>query len=167
MTKWLVRQSSTTEVRFRFPGGQIAHKLSNSDLVNFLLKSNDGRDRRSSFSIFVVWSADYASAKTLEGISLSCFHEQQADHYSHVFSLIHPVDEFLFKEMGYGFSPIYHLGVNQEKWKAGAAQNSQQQCLKVFPQTFFQLKKFLDRIAFGILSNFNDGAPLGKYVEHL
>ena len=91
MTKWLVRQSSTTEVRFRFPGGQIAHKLSNSDLVNFLLKSNDGRDRRSSFAIFVVWSADYASAKTLERISLSCFHEQQADHYSHVFSLRVPL----------------------------------------------------------------------------
>ena len=75
--------------------------------------------------------------------------------------------EFPFKEMGHGLSPIYHLVVNEEKWKAGGAQNSQQQCLKVSPQTFFQLKKFLGRIAFGILSNFNDGAPLRKYVERL
>ena len=71
--------------------------------MNFLLKSNDERNRRSNFAIFVVWSSGYASAETLEcngSISSSCFHEQLANHYSHDFSLIHPVDEFPFKEMG-------------------------------------------------------------------
>ena len=31
--------------------------------MKFLLKTNDGRERRPNFTIFVVWSADYASAK--------------------------------------------------------------------------------------------------------
>ena len=31
--------------------------LVNSDIVNFLLRTNEGRDRRPNFVIFVVWSA--------------------------------------------------------------------------------------------------------------
>ena len=42
------------EVPARFPGKQNVHKLINSDIVNFLLKANDGRDRRPNFAIFVV-----------------------------------------------------------------------------------------------------------------
>ena len=37
-----------------------------SDIVNFLLNNNDGRDRRCNFAVFVIWSASYTSAKTLE-----------------------------------------------------------------------------------------------------
>ena len=60
--------------------------------MNFLLKINDGRYRKTNFAI---WSARYASAKTLgrEG-SIS-----SSRYYSYVFSLIDPVDEFPFKEM--------------------------------------------------------------------
>ena len=55
-------------------------------------------------SIYVVWNANYASAKTLERegrISSFSFCEQLADYYSHIFSLIHTLlfDEFSFKEM--------------------------------------------------------------------
>ena len=42
------------EVPARFPGKQNVHKLINSDIVNFLLKANDERDRRPNFAIFVV-----------------------------------------------------------------------------------------------------------------
>ena len=54
--------------------------------------------------IYVVCSASYASAKTLERegrISSYSFCEQLADYSSHVFSLIHtlPLVEFSFKEM--------------------------------------------------------------------
>ena len=59
-------------------------------------------ERRPSFGIFVVWSASFVSAESLERggiISSRSFYGQLPDYYSHVFSLIHPVDEFSFKEM--------------------------------------------------------------------
>ena len=43
--------------RDRFPGGESINFLFNSDIANLLLKTNEGRDRRSYFVIFVVWSA--------------------------------------------------------------------------------------------------------------
>ena len=49
---------------------------------------------------YVVWIASYASTKTLEregSILSSSFCGQLADYYSHVYSLIHPLDEFSFK----------------------------------------------------------------------
>ena len=48
-----------------------------SDIVNFLLNINGGRDRRCNFAVFVIWSASYTSAKTLESkesISSSSFY---------------------------------------------------------------------------------------------
>ena len=59
-------------------------------------------ERRPSFGIFVVWSASFVSAESLERggiISSRSFYGQLPDYYSHVFSLIQPVDEFSFKEM--------------------------------------------------------------------
>ena len=70
-------QSLTTEVRVPFPGGQNTHKLVNSDIGNFLLKTNEGRDRRPNFAIFVVWSASNVSAEFLareESISSPSFY---------------------------------------------------------------------------------------------
>ena len=37
-----------------------------SDIVNFLLNDNDIRDRGCNFAVFVIWSASYTSAETLE-----------------------------------------------------------------------------------------------------
>ena len=71
------------------------HRLTNFNIVNFLLKINDGRDRRPNFTVLVVWSASCALAKTLErkgSISASSFHEQLADYYSHAFTLSYLVD---------------------------------------------------------------------------
>ena len=59
-------------------------------------------ERRPNFAIFVVWSANYVSAESLEreGTISSCsFYWQLANYYSHGFSLIHPLDEFSLKEM--------------------------------------------------------------------
>ena len=70
--------------------------------MNFLLKTNNGKDRKPNFAIFIVLSASYVSAESLEhegSISSSYFYEQLADYYSHAFSLIHPVNEFSFEEM--------------------------------------------------------------------
>ena len=59
-------------------------------------------ERGPNIAIFVVGSVSYVSAESLEreGSLSSCsFYEKLADYYSHVFSLVHPVIEFSFKEM--------------------------------------------------------------------
>ena len=38
------------EVRIGFPGGQNICQLFNFDIVNFLLKTNDGRDKRTNLT---------------------------------------------------------------------------------------------------------------------
>ena len=52
------------KVRIGFLGWQNIYQLFNFDIVNFLLKTNDGRDKRT--NLILVWIASYASAKTLE-----------------------------------------------------------------------------------------------------
>ena len=54
------------DVSDRFPGGQNTHILINFDIMKFLLKTNDGRDRGPNFAIFLVWGASYVSAESLE-----------------------------------------------------------------------------------------------------
>ena len=44
-------------VRDRFLGGENMDLVFNSDIVNLLLKTNAGRDRRPNSVIFEVWSA--------------------------------------------------------------------------------------------------------------
>ena len=51
------------EGQVQFRGGQNLHQSVNSNIVNSLLKPNDGRGRRPNLAI---WNANYASAKTLE-----------------------------------------------------------------------------------------------------
>ena len=61
------------EVQVRFLGGQNMHQSVNFNIVNSLLKTNDGRGRRLNL---VIWRGTYASAKTLEcegSISSTCF----------------------------------------------------------------------------------------------
>ena len=102
MAHWLARPSSTAKVRVCFLGEQNIYQLGNSDVVNFFVKTNEGRDRWLNFAIFVVWSVSYALAESLEherSISSSSFYGQLANYFSHVFSLICPVDEFSIKEM--------------------------------------------------------------------
>ena len=101
MAQWLPRANSTTKIRVCFPGVQNIYKPGNSD-VNFFVKISGGKERRLNFAIFVVWSVSYVLVESLEregSISSSSFYGQLADYYSHVFSLIHPLDEFSFKEL--------------------------------------------------------------------
>ena len=76
--------------------------------LTFFVKTNDGRDRRLHSATFVVWSVSSFLAQSLErdGNMSSSFYRQSADYYSHVFSLIHPVDEFPFKEKRSRVQPI-------------------------------------------------------------
>ena len=70
--------------------------------MNLLLKTNYGRDRKPNSAVLVAWNTSSTSAKSLEpkvSFSLYSFYWELADYYSQVFSLIHPVDEFSFKEM--------------------------------------------------------------------
>ena len=102
MAQWLPRTSSTAKVQVCFPEGQNIYKLGNSDVVNIFVKTNGGRDRRPDFDIFVIWSVSYILAESVEhkeSISSSSFYGQSADYHLHIFSLIHPVDEFSFWEM--------------------------------------------------------------------
>ena len=64
--------------------------------------------------------------------------------YSHVYSLIHLVNELPFKEMRTWVSARFHLavfvyGVNQKNKKVEGVQDSQHQWWKASLQTFFQL----------------------------
>ena len=43
MAQWLTLKSSTLLVRDRFSGGQSIYLLFNSDIENFLLKTNGGK----------------------------------------------------------------------------------------------------------------------------
>ena len=85
--------------------------------------------------------------------------------YLHIYSLIHPVDEFSLKEMRTWVSARFHLvifvyGVNQENKGTGRVLDSGHEIWKTSPQTLF-------RITFRILSNINDRAYLQKYMECL
>ena len=48
---WLAQPSSTAKVRVCFLGGQNIYQLGNSHVVNFFVKTNEGRDRRLNFAI--------------------------------------------------------------------------------------------------------------------
>ena len=69
----------------------LIYNLGNSDVVNFFVETNDGRDRRLNVAIFVFWSICFVLAESLEGEgskSSSSFDWQSANYYSHIFSLI-------------------------------------------------------------------------------
>ena len=65
VAQWLAWLSSTAKVRVCFPGGQSIYKPCNPD-VNFFVKTNDGRDRRLTFAIAVVWSVSNVLVESLE-----------------------------------------------------------------------------------------------------
>ena len=88
---------------------------------------------------------------------------------NHVFTLIHPLDEFSFKEMRtWSQSKISScclcVQCKSRGIRRGGGQCNIHQWWRASPQTF-QLQKIIGRVAFRILSNINDGVPLGKYVE--
>ena len=80
----------------QFPGGQNTYQPVVSDIVKFLLKTTDGRGGRPNLAI---WSASYASAKTLEREGSILSSRFYVLLLFTCFSLIHPVDELSFKEM--------------------------------------------------------------------
>ena len=96
MAQLLAQQTSTAEAQVRFPGGQNIQRPVVSDMVKFLLKTSDGRGGRPSLAI---WSDSYASAKTPERERASHHPAFMGNYYSHVLSLIRPVDKFSVKEM--------------------------------------------------------------------
>ena len=71
-----MRQDQTTKVPVQFLGGQNTVSVNSSEIVKFLLKTNDGRGGRPGSAIL---SGNYASAKTQEckgSISSHCFYGQ-------------------------------------------------------------------------------------------
>ena len=78
---------------------------------------------------------------------------------------------FPTRKWGRGVNPRFYIGVfvfgvNQERWWAGdlLIPNTSGEELLHRPSSY---RKLLDRVAFRILLNVNDGAPLWKYVERL
>ena len=72
-------------IRVCLPAGNNIYLLVHSDIVNVLLNTNDGGDRRYLFyfAIYIVWNASYVLAKTLEHeerISPSSFCGHLADY---------------------------------------------------------------------------------------
>ena len=125
-------------------------------------------ERRPNFAIFVVWSANYVLAKSLrrEGSISSCsFHGKLADYYSHVFSLIHPMDEVSFKMWGQSKVSSCCLCVWCKSREMRGRETSRfinGRELLLRPSSY---RKLLGRVIFRILSNINDGVPMWMYVE--
>ena len=101
------------------------------------------------------------SAKTLEREGI--FHQPAfvGNCYSHVFSLLHPLDEFYLKGMRTWSQSIKRIR-RQRKYKISNTNGG-----KLLLRFSSSYKKLLDRFAFRNLSNINDGVLLRKYVEHL
>ena len=145
-----MRKSSTVDVWDRFPGGQNTHTLINFDIMNFLLKTNDVRDRRPNFAIFLVWGASYVLAESLE-----C--KGSISHHSPS------------RKWGRWVSPWFHLVAcvwckSREMGSRGSPRFTNGKELLHRPSGH---RKLLDWVAFRILSNISDGAPLWKYEGHL
>ena len=144
--------------------------------MNFFVKKNDGRDKRLNFAIFVVWSINYVLAESLErkvSIPSFSFYRQSADCYSHVFSLIHPVNEFSLKEMRTWGQPMissWCLCGRCYVWIKRIGGQGSPRFLTPMVESFSTdlltaTKSLLDRAAFRILSNINNHAPQWKYVK--
>ena len=103
----------------------LSHRIVYSDTVIFLLKINEGRYRRPNF---VIGSASYASAKTVECEGSISSPAYMGNYYSRECKILNTNGGKLLRR----FSSSY--------------------------------RKLLDRVAFRILSNINDGAPLRKDV---
>ena len=99
-----------------------------------------------------------------ESISSSSFYGQLADFYSHVLSLIHPVDEFSFKEIRrWGQYNILSCCLCvwcrwRERGSRGESKILNNNGGKLLQRPSSNCRKLLDRLAFRILSNINDGA---------
>ena len=103
---------------------------------------------------FVIQSASFASAKTI-------IHT--------LFSLIYPVDEFSFKDMSImrdqpKISSCCICVLSKELGEYKIPNINSRKLLRRFSCSY---RKLLDIVAFRILSNIDDGAPLRKYVERL
>ena len=64
------------------PGRALSYRTVYLDIVTYLLKINDGRYRMPNF---IIWSASYASAKTLECEGSILSSTYMVNYYSHVF----------------------------------------------------------------------------------
>ena len=102
----------------RFPRWREVYLLFNSDIVNYILKTTKGRDRRPNFVKFVIWSALIAGAWVVVAWSRkSCLVSAEIASF---------VCLFLFKDWGYRVSPKFHLfisDVNQRNEEVGRVQD--------------------------------------------
>ena len=140
--------------------------------MKFLQKTNDRRDRRPYYAIFVVWNISYATAKTL-----AC-ERARGEHLIiqllwatviHKFTVLSTQSmSSPSRKRGRGSSGRFHLvvfvyGVNQENKETGGVQDGGKLLHKPSPS----FEKLLGRVTFRILSNINHGAYLWKHLERL
>ena len=172
MTQWLAQPSSTTKIWVCYPGRQNIYKLDNSDVVNFFVKTNDGRDRRLNFAVFVVWSVGYVLTESLREASHHLKFMGNWPTIIHTFlALSTQWISFPSRKWGRGVSLWFHLvafvlRVNQESC-AGESKIPNTSGEELLRRPSDSYRKFLDRVTFKILSNINDQAPQWKYLEHL
>ena len=104
------------------------------------------------------------SAKTLEREGI--FHQPAfvGNCYSHVFSLLHPLDEFYLKGMRTWSQSMAWIKRIRRQSNYKISNTNGEKLLLRFSSS---CRKLLDRFAFRNLSNINDGVLLRKYVEHL
>ena len=89
-----------------FPGRAECTQAKYFCCCELLLKTNDVGDRRPNFPVLAVWNVSYTLIKILEGegsISSFSFCGQLANCYSHVLSLIYPMDELALQKLSEDF----------------------------------------------------------------
>ena len=104
--------------------------------------------------------------KNMRGkIPPSSFYEQLADYYLHIFNLIHPVDEFSFKEMRtYGqFKILSYIKRNRRQGESKIPNTSGG---KLLCRPSSSHKKLLDRVAFGIMYVASAKSPSTREASH-
>ena len=119
---------------------------------------------------FVIWSASYALAKTLECEGSISSSTVWATIIHTFFSLIHPVHEFSFKEMSimWGQPKISScclcVWCKSEELGGIRSKRFPISMVESFSADFVSAIESYWTVAFRILPN-NDGAPVRKYME--
>ena len=145
MAKWLELQNSTTEILVSFPEGQYRNQLVNYNIVNFSYKTNDGRDKRSNYAIFVVLQFEVLVMLQVKPCSAREEHLTiQLLWATVIHTFIVLSTQSPYRKSGRGVTAKFHLvvfvyRVNQENKDSGRVQDSQHKWWKASLKTFFKL----------------------------
>ena len=167
VAQWLAWQSSTAKIGVRFPVVKNIYKLGSSDAVNFFVSTDDEGDRRLNFT-----SLEFGVLATFW---LNPWSVKEASHHpafmgnrpTIIRTFLALSTQRMSSPLRKGGQPMISscsLGVRCESrelgGEAGEFKTVNTNGRELFHRLSFSYRKLLDKVAFRILSNINDGAPL-------